>query len=58
MKIWEIMETASAGGSSAGGIAAVANPGATAKKKKNKNGTVKNALDSSDNLMGGKAVKR
>jgi|TARA_R110000850_G_scaffold15328_13_gene48132 hypothetical protein len=58
MKIWEIMETASAGGSSAGSIAAVANPGATAKKRKNKNGTVKNALDTNDNLMGGAAVKR
>jgi hypothetical protein len=57
MKIWEIMETASAGGTSAGAIAAVANPG-TAKKKKNKNGTVKNALDTNDNLMGGAAVKR
>jgi len=61
MKIYEIMiETASAGGSSAGAIAVVANPKSkkNTNQKKNKNRTAKNALDSKDNLMGGAVVKR
>ena len=64
-------ETSSAGGTSAGAIATVANPtAAKAKVKKDKNGipvapqrtnsdgTAKNALDVHDNLMGGATVKR
>tara|TARA_Y100000389_G_scaffold200831_1_gene242122 strand:+ start:409 stop:924 length:516 start_codon:yes stop_codon:yes gene_type:complete len=63
-------ETATAGGTSAGSIAAVANPpSANAKikrkngvpvapQKKNKDGTAKNALELGNNLMGGAAVKR
>lgn len=58
MKINEILETASAGGTSAGAVASV---NTTNKKKKqqqkNKDGTVKNALDS-DNILAGKTVKR
>lgn len=55
MKIYEIMAETT----SAGSVAAVVNPRATAKKqKKNKNGTAKNALDTGANLMGGGAVKR
>jgi hypothetical protein len=59
MKIYEIMtETSSAGGTSAGAVATVANPSSKPKKqKKNKNGTVKNALDG-DSLMGGVVAKR
>lgn len=58
MKVSEILETASAGGSSAGAIATVPNPGTKPKtQKKNKNGTVKNALDG-DSLMGGQVAKR
>ena len=58
MKVGEILETATAGGSSAGSVATVANPGALPKKqKKNKDGTVKNALDG-DSLMGGQVAKR
>jgi len=71
MKIQEIVETASAGGTSAGAVASVANPIAAkakakldkngipiAPQKKNKNGTAKNALDVNDNIMGGRPVKR
>lgn len=57
-----VEETASAGSSSAGAVASVANPGKDpvpkAKQKKNKDGTVKNALDMPSNIFGGKAVKR
>jgi hypothetical protein len=64
-------ETATAGATSAGSIASVANPTAAnakikrdksgvpiAPQKKNKDGTAKNALDLSNNLMGGKPIKR
>jgi len=64
-------EEASAGSTSAGNMAAVANPtSANAKikrdkngvpvapQKKNPDGTAKNALELSNNLMGGKAIKR
>jgi len=66
-----VRESATAGATSAGNIAAVANPtAATAKikrdkngvpkapQKTNKDGTAKNALDVDNNIMGGKAVKR
>lgn len=71
MKIKEITETATVGGTSAGAIATVASPtAARAKPKKTKNGapvapqatkpdgTVKNALDMPNNIMGGKPIKR
>jgi hypothetical protein len=72
MKISDIIkEDATVGGTSAGSIAAVANPrAANAKVKKDKNGipkapqrtnpdgTAKNALDGDDNLMGSKTIKR
>ena len=55
----KLLETASAGSSSAGNIATVVNP---SKKKKSKthnpDGTIKNALDSDDNLMNGTLVRR
>ena len=64
-------EEATAGATSAGNIASVANPVTakakikrdkngvpTAPQKKNSDGTAKNALDLSNNLMGGKAIKR
>jgi len=68
----EVKETATAGGTSAGAIASVANPlTAHSKPKKkgkygapkapqatNKDGTAKNALDLSNNLMGGKTIRR
>jgi len=70
MKIKEIMETASAGATASGNIAAVANPvQAKQKLKKDKNGlpvapqaknpdgTAKNALDVNANIMGS-IVKR
>jgi hypothetical protein len=66
-----VKESASAGGTSAGAVASVANPTAAkvkakldkngvpiAPQKKNKNGTAKNALDVNDNIMGGRPVKR
>ena len=66
-----IKETASAGATSAGAIASVANPiSARAKikrdrtgvpkapQKKNTDGTAKNALDMSNNLMGGATIRR
>lgn len=65
-----IGETATAGGTSAGAMATVANPpSANAKikrkngvpiapQKKNKDGTAKNALELGNNLMGGGTVKR
>ena len=71
MKIHEITEAASAGATSSGNIAVVANPvQAYAKIPKDKNGipkapqilnpngTVKNALDLPDNIMGSKLIKR
>lgn len=72
MKVYEITETATAGGTSSGAIASVANPAAAhskpkkrgkygapeAPQKKKKDGTTQNALDVSNNLMGGKTVKR
>ena len=64
-------ETATAGATVAGNIASVANPKQAyghrkrdkngipkAPQKKNPDGTAKSALDISDNLMGGKTVKR
>jgi hypothetical protein len=64
-------ESASAGATSSGSVAAVANPiQARAKikldkngipvapQKKNPDGTAKNALDISDNIMGSKPIKR
>jgi len=72
MKIYEITETATAGGTSAGAIASVANPPSAnhkskkrgkygapeAPQKKNKDGTTQNALDMTNNVMGGKTIKR
>lgn len=71
MKIRDITETATAGATSAGAIASVANPPSArakikrdkygvpvAPQKKNPDGTAKNALDLSNNLMGGKTIKR
>lgn len=72
MKAYEITETATAGGTSAGAIASVANPTAAhskpkkrgkygapeAPQKKNKDGTTQNALDLTNNIMGGKPIKR
>lgn len=76
MKIRDIdpvlAETATAGATSSGNIASVANPvsahfkpkkrgkyGAPeAPQKRNADGTAKNALDLSNNLMGGKPIKR
>jgi len=71
MRIKEIIETATVGGTSAVAIAPLANPiAARAKPKKTKNGapvapqatkpdgTVKNALDMPNNIMGGKPIKR
>lgn len=76
MKIKDIdpilAEEASAGSTSSGNIASVANPPSAhfkpkkrgkygapeAPQKKNPDGTAKNALDLSNNLMGGKIVKR
>lgn len=70
MKISEIMETASAGATASGNMAAVANPAIANQKiprdkngipkapqKKNPDGTAKNALDINDNIMG-TVVKR
>lgn len=67
----ELGEEATAGATSAGNIASVANPKQAyghrpkdkkglpkAPQKKNKDGTAKNALDIDDSLMGGKAIKR
>jgi len=68
----DVGETATAGATSAGAVATVANPitahsknkkrgkyGAPqAPQKKNPDGTAKNALDVDNNLMGGKTIKR
>jgi hypothetical protein len=65
-------ETATAGATSSGNIASVANPPSAkyktkkrgkygapeAPQKKNPDGTAKNALDVDNNLMGGKPIKR
>ena len=66
-----VRESATAGATSAGNIAAVANPTAAnakikrdkngvpvAPQKKNKDGTARNALDVDNNIMGGKTLKR
>jgi hypothetical protein len=64
-----IGETATAGATSAGSVASVSNPQSKPAKKgkygapeapqhKNKDGTVKNALDTASNLMGSKPIKR
>jgi len=71
MRFREILEAATAGATSAGNVAAVANPTtARAKIKRDKNGvpkapqktnsdgTAKNALDVDNNIMGGKPQKR
>lgn len=55
MKIREILEMASVGGTCAGGIAPVSTP---TKKKRSKNKPSENALDSKENLLGGKPLKR
>lgn len=65
-------EEATAGSTSSGSIASVANPTAAhskpkkrgkygapqAPQKRNSDGTAKNALDLSNNLMGGSTIKR
>ena len=72
MKISDIVnEDATAGGTSSGAVATVANPPAARQKiktgkngtpeapqKKNKDGTAKNALNMNNNLMGGSTIKR
>jgi len=71
MKAREFTEAATAGATSAGNVASVANPTAARSKikrdkngvpvaaqKKNKDGTAMNALDVDNNIMGGKTVKR
>lgn len=57
MKINEITESTTAGGTSAGAVATVASSGKMKKQKKNKDGTVQNALNG-DNLMSGQVAKR
>jgi hypothetical protein len=61
MKLREIFaETASAGSTSSGSVATVV-PGKkspSVSKRKNKNGTVKNALDTNDNIFGNTVLKR
>jgi len=68
----DLDETATAGATSAGSVASVANPTAAyskpkkrgkygapeAPQKKKADGTAQNALDLSNNLMGGKTIKR
>jgi hypothetical protein len=60
MKIRELFETGTAGGTTSGNMQiGVAIPNVPVKAAKKKNGTVKNALDSNDNLfVGGSIVKR
>jgi len=61
MKIKELLETATAGSTSAGNIATgIVHPNFPAKQIKKKNGTAKNALDLKDvNLLtGGSLIKR
>jgi hypothetical protein len=57
MRLRELIETASAGATSAGSVAAVANPHSKKKPKKQK--PTDNALDMKGvSLFGGKLVKR
>lgn len=57
MRLRELIETASTGGTSAGSVAAVANPHSKKKLKKQK--PTDNALDMKGvSLFGGKLVKR
>jgi len=71
MRLREIIEAATSGATSAGNVAAVANPTAAnakikrdkngvpiAPQAKNKDGTAKNALNLKKNLFSGEAVKR
>ena len=71
MRLREIYEDASAGASSSGGIASVANPPQSGKKRKSgrygapkamqhtaTNGTLINALDVGTSLFGGPPLKR
>lgn len=60
MLIREIFkETASAGSTSAGAVSSVvSNKKAKPSVRKNKNGTVKNALDTNDNIFGNTVLKR
>jgi hypothetical protein len=60
MRMHEILESASAGATSAGAVASVANPPQRKKKSSvyNPDGTMKNALDVDNSIMGGKPVKR
>lgn len=60
MKIRELfIETASAGSTSSGSVAPVVSPKKTkTTTRKNKNGTVKNALDTNDNIFGNTVLKR
>lgn len=54
-------ESASAGATSAGAVASIANPPSKKKKKSsayNADGTIKNALDVDTNVVGGKTVRR
>ena len=64
MRISELLETASAGATSAGNIVAIPNPQGRKPKSpkvqtlKNPNGTAKNALDSNISLFGQTTLKR
>ena len=70
MRLREIFEDASAGASSSGSVASVANPQTTKKRKtgrygapaaaqhKSKNGTLINALDVNTSIFGGPPLKR
>lgn len=60
MKIREIFaETASAGSTSAGGVATtISTKKSKTSTRKNKDGTVKNALDTNDNIFGNPVLKR
>lgn len=59
MKIHEIMETASAGATSAGSIATVVNPTvAHSNSKPKKQKPTDNALDNDDSLFDGSTIKR
>jgi hypothetical protein len=71
MRLREIYEDASAGASSSGSIASVANPPLSKKKRKSnrygapsaaqhtaKNGTLINALDVNTSIFGGPPLKR
>jgi len=61
MKIRELLETGTSGGTNAGNIGSIglAIPNVPVKSAKKKDGTAKNALDSNVNLItGGSIVKR